>query len=131
MHPTSERQDSPATDYRTLLLGRASDEHARSASTRVKSVPDQGDCRGPPFLHLASARIVQPQDVEKLTDLVIALRWVPHGRAEIERVVVPPSLTLAGHIAGLDEVRDDPLRRSLRDPHRLSDVAQTRTRVAL
>jgi len=62
---------------------------------------------------------------------MIALRGVAHGGTEIERVVIPPSLPLAGDIAGLDEVRDDPLCRALRYPHGLGDVAQTRTRVAL
>ena len=80
---------------------------------------------------LAGARIVQAQDVEELADLMIALRGVAHGGTEIERVVIPPSLPLAGDVAGHDEVRDDPLRRALRYPHGLGDVAQPRTRVAL
>ena len=62
---------------------------------------------------------------------MVALRGVPHVRPAIERVVIPPSLTLAGHVASHNEVRDDPLRRALRYPHGLGDVAQTRTRVAL
>lgn len=62
---------------------------------------------------------------------MIALRGVPHVRTAIERVVVPPSLTLAGDVASHDEVRDDPLRRALRYSHGLCDVAQPRTRVAL
>ena len=62
---------------------------------------------------------------------MIALRGVPHSRTAIERVVIPPSLPLAGHIAGDDEVRDDPLRRALRYSHGLCDVAQPRARVAL
>ena len=62
---------------------------------------------------------------------MIALRGMPHGRTGIEGVVIPPSLTLAEHIASHDEVRDDPLRRALRYSHGLGDVAQPRARVAL
>jgi len=62
---------------------------------------------------------------------MIALRGVPHVRTAVERVVIAPSLPLAGHIAGHDEVRDDPLRRALRYSHGLCDVAKPRTRVAL
>jgi len=62
---------------------------------------------------------------------MIALRGVAHGGTEIERVVIPPSLPLAGDVAGHDEVRDDPLRRALRYPHGLGDVAQPRARVPL
>ena len=80
---------------------------------------------------LASARIIQAQDVEQLADFMIALRGVSHGRTEIERVVIPPSLPLAGHVASHDEVRDDPLRRALGYSHGLCDVAQPRARVAL
>ena len=62
---------------------------------------------------------------------MITLRGVPHGRTEIERVVIAPSLSLAGHVASHNEIRDDPLRGALRYPHGLGDVAQPRTRVAL
>ena len=62
---------------------------------------------------------------------MIALRGVPHVCPAIERVVIPPSLALAGHVASYNEVRDDPLRRALRYSHGLGDVAQPRARVAL
>ena len=80
---------------------------------------------------LAGARTVQAQEVEKFADLMIALRGVPHGRTEIERVVIAPSLSLAGHVASHNEIRDDPLRGALRYPHGLGDLAQPRPRVAL
>jgi hypothetical protein len=80
---------------------------------------------------LADARVVHPQEVEELPNLMIALRGVPHSRTAIECVVIPPSLPLAGHIAGDDEVRDDPLRRALRYSHGLCDVAQPGARIAL
>jgi hypothetical protein len=62
---------------------------------------------------------------------MIALRGVPHVRPAIERVVIPPSLTLAGNVASDNEIRDDPLCRALRYSHDLGDVAQPRARVAL
>ena len=80
---------------------------------------------------LAGARIVQAQEVEKLANLMIALLGVPHVRPAIELVVIPPSLTLAGHVASHNEIRDDPLRGALRYSHDLGDVAQPRARVPL
>jgi hypothetical protein len=80
---------------------------------------------------LAGGRSVQAQEVEKFANLMIALRRVPHPRPAVERVVIPSSLTLAGHVASYNEIRDDPLRRALRYSHDLGDVAQPRARVAL
>ena len=94
-------------------------------------MPRRASENGRLLCRLAAARIVQAQEVEELADLMIALRGVAHGGTEIERVVIPPSLPLAGDVAGHDEVRDDPLRRALRYPHGLGDVAQPRARVAL
>jgi hypothetical protein len=56
---------------------------------------------------------------------------MPHWDAAIEYVVVPPPLALAVDVAGLHKLRDDSLSRSLRNPHRLGDIAQAHARVAL
>ena len=85
----------------------------------------------PPGWQLDGMRIVQPQEIEQLADLVVALGGMSHVRAAIERVAVPSPLALAGHVAGLDEIRDDPLCRPLRDSHGLGYVAQPCAGVAL
>ena len=45
-----------------------------------------------------------------------------HARAAVDGVVVASSDALASHVAGLSEVADDALRRSLGDTHGLSYV---------
>ena len=62
---------------------------------------------------------------------MFALRGVSHVRLAIERVVIAPSLTLAGHVARHDEVRDDPLCRALRYSHGFCDIPQPCAGVAL
>lgn len=54
-----------------------------------------------------------------------------HARAAVDGVVVASSDALASHVAGLSEVADDALRRSLGDTHGLSYVTQAHVRVAL
>ena len=53
---------------------------------------------------------------------MVDLGRVPHRHAQIEYVAVPPSLALPGDVAGLDEVGDDPLRRTLGNAHSLGDI---------
>ena len=62
---------------------------------------------------------------------MIHLRRMPHANAPIKLVAVPPALALSRHVSGVDEVRDDPLRSTLRDTHRLRDVTQPNGGVAL
>jgi hypothetical protein len=63
------------------------------------------------------------EEIEQFTDLAVALGWVPHRHAAIEYIVVSSSFPLACDVTGFDEVRDDSLGRSLRDPHCLGDIA--------
>jgi hypothetical protein len=66
------------------------------------------------------------QNVQKLADVVVALRWMAHRKAAVERVAVSPPNSLSAHVARLDEVTHDSLCRSLCDAHRLGDVAKPR-----
>jgi len=80
---------------------------------------------------LDGVRVVQAQEIEKRADLVVALGGMPHVGTAIERVVVPSPLALAGHVAGLDEIRDDALRCPLRDSYGYCDVPQSCAGVVL
>ena len=53
-----------------------------------------------------------------------------HPRTPVDGVVVASSDALASHVAGLSEVADDALRRSLGDTHGLGYVTQANVRVA-
>jgi hypothetical protein len=74
---------------------------------------------------------VEPQEIEELPDLVIHLRRMPHSNAPVELVPVAPALALSRHVPGVDEIRDDSLRGTLRDTHRLRDVTQPNPGIAL
>ena len=78
---------------------------------------------------LGVAGFVQLEQVQHLADLVIELRRVAHPRLSVERVAASPPDPLTGHKAALQEVGNDSLHGSLRDPNRLGDVPQTRLRV--
>lgn len=62
---------------------------------------------------------------------MVDLRWVPHSHGPIQRVPVPAALPLSRDITSLNEIRDDPLGSSLRDPDRMSDITEPHGRTAL
>jgi hypothetical protein len=74
---------------------------------------------------------VEPEKIEELADLVMHLRGVAHSHTPVECIAVPPAFPLSSHIARLDEVGDDALRRPLRDSHGVCDVAETDIGAAL
>jgi hypothetical protein len=49
---------------------------------------------------------------------------VPHRVLAIDRVVISASDALDLHVAGIDELGEDPLGRALGDPNVLGDLAQ-------
>jgi hypothetical protein len=78
-------------------------------------------------------RLVSPrgQETEKLADLELALSGVAHRRMGIHHIPVSPADPLPTHVAGIDQVLDDALRRALRHTHQLRDVPQPRVGVVL
>ena len=50
-------------------------------------------------------------------------------KLRLDRVVVPPAMSLSQHVALLDQLGQDPVGGALGDAYRCSDVAQSDTRV--
>lgn len=71
------------------------------------------------------------QEPEELADLELALSGVAHRRVWIDHIPVSSADALSCHIAGIDEVLDDALRRALGHTHEIRDVAQPRVGVVL
>jgi len=67
---------------------------------------------------------VEREQGEELTDVVARLRGVTHLDTAIDHVATPPPHSLPLQKSGLDEVGDDPLNGTLRDPDHLRDVTQ-------
>ena len=64
----------------------------------------------------------EAQEVEQLADLMLELLGMPHTPLPVEHVPIAAADTLALEIAGVDEVVDDALGRSLGDADRGRDV---------
>ena len=73
---------------------------------------------------------VEAEQLKELADLVPELRWVPHPDGVVDLVGVPTADLDPGEEACFDEVGDDSLSCSLRDPDRFGDIAQSGIRVA-
>jgi hypothetical protein len=71
---------------------------------------------------LGVAGLVQLKRVEHLANLVVELRRVTHPGFAVEPVAAPSSDSLTSHEVAFDEVGDDPLHGSLRDPDPLANV---------
>jgi hypothetical protein len=71
------------------------------------------------------------QETEELADLELALSGVSHGRVWINHIPVTPPDPLSFHVAGVDQILDDSLRRALCHSHQVPYVAQPRVRVVL
>jgi hypothetical protein len=78
------------------------------------------------LLRKATSSPSRAQNVEKLPDVVVALRWMAHRKAAVERVAVSSPNSLSAHVARLDEVLHDSLCRPLCDAYRLGEVAKPR-----
>jgi hypothetical protein len=78
-------------------------------------------------------RLVRPrsQEPEELADLELALSGVSHGRVWIDHIPVTPSDPLSSHVASIDQILDDSLRRALCHSHQVCNVAQPRVGVVL
>jgi len=85
----------------------------------------------PPVLGAVGLLLLEPEQVEQLTDLVLELRGMAHREVPVERVVVAPSRSMPRDVPGVDEVGNDSLSRSLRDADGLGDVAQPHVGVLL
>jgi hypothetical protein len=70
-------------------------------------------------------------ETEELADLELALSGVSHGRVWINQIPVTPPDPLSFHVAGVDQILDDSLRRALCHSHQVRYVAQPRVRVVL
>jgi hypothetical protein len=69
------------------------------------------------------------KEIYERSDLVSALSGMPHRVLAVDLVPISTPHTLSRDETRLDEVGDDPLHRSLRDPDVLRDVAQAHVRV--
>ena len=78
-------------------------------------------------------RLVSPrtQETEELADLELALSGVAHRRMWIHHIPVSPADSLPAHVAGIDQILDDALRRAFRHTHQIRDIAQPRVGVVL
>ena len=74
-------------------------------------------------------RIAGREDREQVADASIARERIGHRQLRPHRVAVPAADALPRHVAGVDELADDPVRGALGDPDGLTDVAQPHARV--
>jgi hypothetical protein len=71
------------------------------------------------------------QEAEELADLELALSGVSHGRVWVNHIPVTPPDALSSHVASVDQILDDSLRRALCHAHQVRYVAQPRVGVVL
>ena len=69
------------------------------------------------------------QNLQQVADLSPLDEGMTQGEIRHHLVVVPPPLSLAEHITGFDQLREDPVGGTLGDPDRGGDVAQADSRV--
>jgi hypothetical protein len=74
---------------------------------------------------------LQPEESQEFADLVALLSGVAHGGVGVDAVAVAAADSFALDVAGLDQVGDDALCRSLGDSDPVGDVTESRVRVAL
>lgn len=85
----------------------------------------------PPSVLLRSGRSSwRLKNVEQRAYVLFSLGGMPQFQVRVDHVVVAAPDAFTGHVARLDEVSDDPLRRPFRDSHDEGDVAQARVGVA-
>jgi hypothetical protein len=72
---------------------------------------------------------VAPQNPEQLPDLAFLYERVAQGELRDDLVAVSPTLSLAEHVALLDQFGEDSVRGAFGDTHRGGDVAQSGARV--
>src|SRR5690349_10772063 len=75
-------------------------------------------------------RLVELEQIEELSDRMPRLGVVSHCRVAVDRVAVSSPDTLDRDEACLDEVRDDPLGRALRDADHQRDISCSHVLVA-
>jgi hypothetical protein len=73
----------------------------------------------------------QPEESQEFADLVALLSGVAHGCVDVDVVAVSAAHSFTLDVAGLDQVGNDALGRSLGDSHPVGDVTESRVRVAL
>ena len=69
------------------------------------------------------------EETEELADRVSSLVRVPEVLPGVDRIVVAASAPLSTDVAGLFEIGDDHLHRTLGDPNRRRDIAQPHVNV--
>ena len=69
-------------------------------------------------------RRIEPEELEQFPDVVLELRPVAHGDVRVHRIAVPTPHASTRDVAGLYQVSDDSLCRTLRDPGDRRDVAE-------
>jgi hypothetical protein len=72
----------------------------------------------------ALSRALRLEKMEELADLVVGLGCVPHLEVSVEVVAIAPPDLLALHVAGLDQIGDDPLRCPFGDPDHLREIPE-------
>ena len=69
------------------------------------------------------------QDLEQLADLALLDEGMTQGKPRHHLVAVSSAVSLAQHVALLDQLGQDPVGGALGDPDRCGDVAQADARV--
>jgi hypothetical protein len=74
--------------------------------------------------------LIELEEVEEVADLLVCLGGMSHRGVSMDGVAVAAADAHALEEAGLDQIRDDPLRRPLGDADGLGDVSRSAIGVA-
>jgi len=72
----------------------------------------------------SAARCVD-EHAQDLTDRSLARDRIPQGQVPLHLVSIPPTVLALHYVAGVGQIGDDPVRRSLGDVQFRRDVAQS------